>query len=103
MVVTPALHFARSARRLGLAARAAGLIVPAFRSPPRRADVRRSIRSLPGGAVVAVQVAGRAFDEIEADMVDGVLAANHLTGEAADRIRHTLLAALADVADPAAA
>ena len=103
VVVTPALHFARSARRLGLAARAAGLIVPAFRSPPRRADVRRAIRVLPGGAVVAVRVAGRSFAEVEADMVDGVLVANRLTGEAASRVRFTLLAALSDVADPEAA
>jgi hypothetical protein len=92
--VSPGLHFAHTARRLGLAARAADLVVPAFRSPPRRGDVTRAIRRLPGGVVVSVRVNGRSFADIDADMVDGVLAANSLSGEAAARVRHTLLSAL---------
>ena len=49
--------FAHAARRLGAAARAAGLTVPAFRSPPRRSGAPRTIRRLPGGPVVAVVLA----------------------------------------------
>lgn len=98
----PALHFARTARRLGLAARAAGLVAPAFRSPPH-GSARRTIRRLPGGPIVAVRVAGRTFADIDADMVDGVLAANGLVGEAAARLRRTLLDALGASRDPAAA
>jgi hypothetical protein len=88
------VHFAHVARRLGLAARAAGLTVPAFRSPPRHPALVRSIRWLRGGAVVAVRLDKRTSDQIETDMVDGVIAANRLTGEAAHRMRDTLLAAL---------
>ncbi len=97
------MHFAHTARRLGLAARAAGLTVPAFRSPPRHPALVRSIRYLRGGAVVAVRLHGRTPGQIETDMVDGVLAANRLSGEAACRVRSSLLAALHGAADPAAA
>ncbi len=99
----PAVHFAHTARRLGLATRAAGLTVPAFRSPPRHPALVRSIRYLRGGAVVAVRLHGRSPEQVEADMVDGVLAANRLAGEAARRMRSTLLAALHDEHKPAAA
>ena len=99
----PSLHFARTARRLGLAARAAGLEVPAFRSPPRRAGVVRSIRRFPTGSIVAIRIQGRSEYDIEADMVDGVVAANHLVGEGARRVRATLLSALAEASSHAAA
>ena len=46
-------------RRLGAAARAAGLVVPAFRCPPRVAGVVRTIRRYPGGAVVSVRLRDR--------------------------------------------
>jgi hypothetical protein len=72
---------------LGAAARAAGLVVPAFRCPPRLAGARRTLRRYPGGAVVAVQLKGRPFADVAADMVEGVLVLNRLTGEAADRMR----------------
>ncbi len=86
-----------------MASRAAGLQVPAFRSPPRRTGAVRSIRRLAGGTIVAVRISGRSVVDIERDMVDGVLAANSLTGEAAFRMRNTLLTALADAAGSAAA
>ena len=83
----PTVRFATVARRLGAAARAAGLTVPAFRTPPRRPGAPRTIRRLPGGPVVAVALKGRVFAEVVHDMVDGVIAANHLEGEAAGRVR----------------
>jgi hypothetical protein len=92
-----AVLFARSARTLQQAARAAGLTVPAFRSPPRRRDCDRTIRRLAGGAVVAVRVQGRTPDAIQRDMVDGVLAANGLDGAAAAHLRARLLGALGEV------
>src|SRR5262245_64549899 len=87
-------RFAQAARRLGAAARAAGLTVPAFRTPPRRPGAPRTIRRLPGGPVVAVSLQGRAFGEVVRDMVDGVVAANQLEGELAGRVRASLLEAL---------
>jgi hypothetical protein len=92
-----ALLFSQVARRLGAAARAAGLVVPAFRCPPRVAGARRTIRRYPGGAVVAVQLRGRPFDEVAADMVDGVLVVNRLADEASARMRPVL----AEAAEPA--
>jgi hypothetical protein len=97
------VHFAHTARRLGLATRAAGLTVPAFRSPPRAPAMVRSIRFLRGGAVVSVRLHGRTATQVECDMVDGVIAANHLTGEGARRMRSTLLGALGVTAGSAAA
>jgi hypothetical protein len=89
-----ALLFSQVARRLGAAARAAGLVVPAFRCPPRLAGARRTLRRYPGGAVVAVQLKGRAFADVAADMVEGVLVVNRLTGDAAIRMRPLLAEAV---------
>ena len=87
------LWFADAARTLGAATRAGGLVVPAFRSPPRVPEVARTVRRYPGGAVVSVTLKGRTPDEIAADMVEGVLVVNHLEGEAALRFRTALLEA----------
>jgi hypothetical protein len=97
--------FAQAARALAAGARAAGLVVPALRTPPKRPDAMRTIRRLPGGAVVAVRVRGRPRAEIVADMVEGVIRINRLQGEAATRIRTALLAAVLEPAtrSPAAA
>jgi hypothetical protein len=88
------VRFAHAARRLGAAARAAGLTVPAFRSPPRRPGAPRTIRRLPGGPVVAVALRDREFPDVLADMVEGVVIANGLQEPAASRIRSVLSAAL---------
>ena len=89
------VRFAHAARRIGAAARAAGLTVPAFRSPPRRPGAPRTIRRLPGGPVIAVVLRDRAFPEVLADMVEGVVVANRLQDPAAGRIRRALLESLA--------
>jgi hypothetical protein len=88
--------FAQTARTLAAGTRAAGLLVPAFRTPPKRTDVVRTIRKLPGGAVVAVRVRGRSRADVVGDMVEGVVRANGLDGEAATRLRTTLLEAVLD-------
>jgi hypothetical protein len=86
----PALRFAEAARRLGAATRALGLVVPGFRSPPRLGGAARTIRRYPGGAVVSVQLRGRPFGAAVADMVEGVLVANGIEGEARVRLRTAL-------------
>jgi hypothetical protein len=91
---TPPIRFAELARRIGAATRAAGLVVPAFRTPPRRSGVPRTIRRLPGGPVVAVRLRSRPTSDVIIDMVEGVLVANRLTGDAATRVRTTLLQAI---------
>ena len=95
--------FAHAARRLGAAARAAGLTVPAFRSPPRRSGAPRTIRRLPGGPVVAVVMRDRVFADVLADMVEGVVIANQLQEPAAEHVRRVLLDAVtADIRGPEA-
>lgn len=95
MEPAPTLRFVHVARRLGAAAQAAGLTVPAFRSPPRVDGVVRTVRRYPGGAVVAVRMKGRAFDDVASDMIEGVLVVNELEGEAANRVRPMLTDAAA--------
>ena len=89
--------FAGAARRLGDAARAAGLTAPAFRSPPRVAGAVRTIRRYPGGTVVSVQVRDRSNEAVAADMVEGVVVANRLNGDAALRARTLLAEALGGI------
>jgi hypothetical protein len=85
------VRFAAAARTLGAVARARGLLVPAFRSPPRLDGVERSIRRRPdGGVVVAVRLRGRPWAAVLADMIEGVVAANGLGGVEADRLRSVL-------------
>jgi hypothetical protein len=86
----PALRFAEAARRLGAAAHAAGLTVPAFRSPPRLAGAERTIRRYPGGTVVSVRLRDRPFEAALDDMVEGVLVANRVEPADAVRLRDVL-------------
>jgi hypothetical protein len=92
--VSPAVLFTRTARQLGAAARGAGLEVPAFRSPPRLEGAVRTLRQFPGGAVVSVTVRGRPFEDVAADLVEGIVRVNGLEGDAARDARHELLDAL---------
>ena len=86
-----ALAFSQTARRLGAAARAEGLTVPAFRSPPRLEGAVRTVRHYPGGAVISVLLRNRPLADVTADMVEGVVRANRLRGDAAGRARAALL------------
>jgi hypothetical protein len=87
-----AVGFGAAARRLADEARRCGLLVPGFRSPPRLPGVPRSLRRVEGrAAVVAVARRGRTGAEIVADMVDGIVVANGLSGAEAARVRAALL------------
>ncbi|MBX3313001.1 MAG: hypothetical protein KF906_01670 [Actinobacteria bacterium] len=88
------LHFASTVRTLASAARARGLTVPGFRSPPKLAGADRTIRRYVDGssttAVVSVVVKGRPFQAVIADLIEGVVIANDLTGGEATRVRTQL-------------
>jgi hypothetical protein len=100
---SPSLRFAAAVRALALDTRRHGLTMPAFRSPPRLIGVTRSMRRRPdGGATVAVVVRNRPWPAVLADMVDGVVAANLLTGATADRVRAQLWRAVDGDAEAAA-
>lgn len=89
-----AVEFAQAARVLGREARQRGLVVPSFRSPPRIVGVQRTLRRHPGGVVVAVQVRGRPWLAVAADMIEGVVVANGLQAPSGDRLRSELWEAL---------
>jgi hypothetical protein len=96
-VESPSLRFAAAVRALGIEARRGGLRMPAFRSPPRLEGVARSVRRrADGNATIAVVVRGRPWPAVLADMVEGIVVANHLTGVAADRARAGLWASVGD-------
>ncbi len=94
MQQSSSLRFARAVQALAQAARGLGLVVPGFRSPPRLVGVQRSIKRWPGGATVAVVVRGRPWPAVQADLVEGVVAANGLSSPASDRARAELWLAL---------
>ena len=94
MPQSSSLRFARAVQTLAQTARALGLLVPGFRSPPRLVGVQRSIKRWEGGAMVAVVVRDRPWPAVQADLVEGVVAANALTSPASDRAREGLWRAL---------
>lgn len=93
MSAATTVQFAEAARCLADRCRARGLIVPGFRSPPAHPTAARTVRRRPdGSAIVAVRIRDRALRAVVADMVDGVVIVNALTGADRDRIRAELLA-----------
>ena len=89
------LRFATAARALGDVARGRGLVVPAFRSPPRVLDADRTIRRRhDGSATVSVRLGGRPWPAVLGDMVEGIVVANQLAGADAMRARAVLWAAV---------
>lgn len=82
------LQFAATVRTLGSATRARGLVVPGFRSPPRVPGAERTLRRRPeGGSTVAVVVKGRPYQVVIADLIEGIVVVNDLTGAEATRVR----------------
>lgn len=105
-VESTTIRFARAARELSRTARLCGVVAPSFISPPRRRDVSRTIRRRPNGTVVAVALRSRPWAAVLADMVDGVIVSNDLSGVEADTVRRALWLAVAEpenVAEPTAA
>ena len=90
--VGSSLRFANAVRLVAAEARALGLEVPGFRSPPRLPGADRSLRRRPGAPpAVAVRLTGRPFDDVVVDMVEGVVVANGLEGARAVDVRGRLL------------
>jgi hypothetical protein len=90
------LRLAEAVRALAVAARRLGLAVPGFRSPPRLSGAPRTIRRhASGAATVAVIVRERPWPAVAADLVEGIVVANRLTGRAAHDVRSGLWEVLA--------
>jgi hypothetical protein len=90
MHLATTVDFAAAARTLAREARRRQLVGPGFRCPPRLVGVDRSIRRRGGGAVVSVRLRGRPWVAVLADMIEGVIVANHLAPPQADRVRTEL-------------
>ncbi|MEX1217912.1 MAG: hypothetical protein WEA11_05260 [Acidimicrobiales bacterium] len=93
------LRFAAAARSLGEVARAGGLMVPGFRSPPRLAGVDRTIKRQVDNAgteavTVSVRIKGRPWVSVLADMIDGVIVTNGLSGPTAGVARTVMWSAV---------
>jgi hypothetical protein len=89
------VRFAATARLLVKAIRTLDLRVPGFRSPPRVAGSHRTVRwASDGSATISVALRDRAWLAVVADMIDGVVVANHLEGPDAQRCRSELWAAV---------
>jgi len=97
---TSALRFSESVRTVVDLARHGGLTAPVFRSPPRLDDVDRTIRRGRHGAVVAVRRVGRPLAAVQADVIEGVVAANGLSGARADRFRRVAWQRLGQLGAP---
>lgn len=77
------LDFADRVRAISAAARRHGLAVPGFRSPPRDRTKDRTIRRLADGShIVAITIVDRSDQAVTKDIIEGVVAANGLTGDA---------------------
>src|SRR5215216_1221420 len=90
------LRFAATARALAHETRVRGLAVPGFRSPPRVPGANRTLRRRGVGTSVAIRVRGRPWADVLADMIEGILVANGVTGDEADGLRTALAAAGGD-------
>jgi hypothetical protein len=84
------VRFTAAARLLGQAARERGLVSPGFRSPPRLLGADRTLRRRRARSTIAVRVLGRLWVPVLADMIEGVVVANQLSGPPADRLREAL-------------
>jgi hypothetical protein len=85
------MRFAHVAQAMAEAVRRRGLIVPAFKSPPRTVGVTRSIQwRADGSCAVAVGLRGRPWSAVVADMIEGVVVANSLELGPAGRLRSEL-------------
>ena len=85
------LEFATAARALGAASRGLGLVAPTFCSPPRVPGAERTLRRARSGwTTVSIRLDHRPLGAVVADMVEGVIAANRLTGAESTRVRTSL-------------
>lgn len=88
---TSSIEFAEAARFLSDQARGLGLLVPAFRSPPRVVGLTRTMRRRADGSVsVAIAFKNRPWSAVLSDMIEGIVATNGLTGPVAARARDDL-------------
>lgn len=84
------VRFAGAARDLGRAARLRDLVAPSFKSPPRLDGYSRTIRRRAAGNTVSIVLRDRPWPAVIADMIEGIVVSNSLTGARADQIRAAL-------------
>ena len=78
-------------------------LAPPCRTPPRIPGAERTVRHrADGSTTVAVVVRGRPHQAVVADLIEGIVVANELTGAEATRVRTHLWAAVVAGRDVAA-
>lgn len=82
-----AADFSESVRLVLAVARRLDLDTPVFRSPPRTADLDRTIQRRGNSTVIAIRREGRPLAAVQADIVEGVVVANYLDPEGANEFR----------------
>ncbi len=95
------LEFAEAVRCLSGAARRAGYRAPSFRSRPRGNRHRTIRRRVDGSATIAVALRQRPMPAVLGDLIDGIIAANALSGEPAAELRDRLWLSVLPVLDQA--
>ena len=103
MVESQSVQFGEAARSLASRARSLGLVTPVFKSPPRIVGVSRTIRQRADGtAVISVAFRSRPWNAVLADMIDGILHINDLSGADVSRARDDLWETFSAPAEAAA-
>ena len=90
----PSLRFSIVAKVISDVCVRCGLEVPGFKSPPRSADLDRTVRRERSGSVVAVRIKDRPFEAVIADMVEGVILCNDLPVVKAGQLRNIMWSAV---------
>lgn len=83
-----ASDYADMAQQLSDLAKSGGLEPPVFQSPTRLANANRTIRRRKNGtAVIAINLLRRTVEDVQSDMIDGIITATSLDSDRAERFR----------------
>mgnify|MGYP001187986673 FL=1 len=90
----PSVRFSIVAKVITQVGARCGIEVPGFKSPPRSADLDRTVRRQSSGSVVAVRIRDRPFEAVIADMIEGVILCNDVPIGKAGKLRNIMWSAV---------
>lgn len=94
VTVGGAVRLSQDAQLLGHLCRQLGLVPASFRSPPPPGLTRSLRRRADGGYTVSLAVRDRPWEDVLADMIEGVVAGNRLPPTRAASVRSQLTDAM---------
>lgn len=96
-----ASDYATMAKQLSDLAKSGGLEPPVFQSPTRLPNTDRTIRRRKNGtAVIAINLLRRTVEDVQSDMIDGIITATSLDTDRAERFRTAAQRVLEQAAIP---